>query len=111
MKKIFIISILALAVCAPLSLVAEEEKAADTYIYATYFYCDTSRQEKADELVMANTAPIWDAAVAHGPVNGWGWIAHHTGGKWRRIQYHTSNSIAGLLAAQSCDWLILIIQP
>jgi len=100
MKKYLGITIFALAISAPLSLVAEEEKPADTYIYGTYFYCDTARQEKADELVMANTAPVWDAAVADGTVTGWGWIAHHTGGKWRRIQYHTSNSIAGLLAAQ-----------
>lgn len=100
MKKFFIMSILTLAVFAPLSLSAEEEKKAESYIYGTYFYCDTARQEKADELVMANTAPVWDAAVADGTVTGWGWIAHHTGGKWRRIQYHTSDSIAGLLAAQ-----------
>jgi hypothetical protein len=90
-----------LALAAPLSLVAQEaEKPADTYIYATYFYCNTATQEQADELVMKNTAPIYDAAVADGTIKGWGWMAHHTGGKWRRVQYHSSDTVEGLLAAQ-----------
>jgi hypothetical protein len=100
MKKFLVISILAMTLSAPMMLAAEEEKAADTYIYATYFYCKTSLQEKADEIMKAHNAPVWDAAVADGTVSGWGWVAHHTGGKWRRIQYHTSGTITGLLAAQ-----------
>ena len=32
--------------------------------------------------------------------DAWGWLAHHTGGKWRRIQYHMSDSVENLLAAQ-----------
>jgi len=79
---------------------AKEEKTADRFIYATYFYCKTSAQEQADELIKANTVPFYDAAVADGTITNWGWLAHHTGGKWRRIQYHGSDSIAGLLAAQ-----------
>jgi len=100
MKRFLGISILALVIAAPLTVTAEEEKPAETYIYATYFYCKTSMQEKADELVKAHNVPHWDAAVADGTVSGWGWVAHHTGGKWRRIQYHTADSIAGVLAAQ-----------
>jgi hypothetical protein len=60
----------------------------------------TATQEQADELVMKNSAPIYDAAVADGTIKGWGWLAHHTGGKWRRIQYHASDTIEGLLTAQ-----------
>ena len=100
-KKNLCISILTLAISTPVALMAkEEEKTADRYIYATYFYCKTSAQEQADELVKANTVPVYDAAVADGTIRNWGWLAHHTGGKWRRIQYHGSDSIAGLLAAQ-----------
>jgi hypothetical protein len=90
---------LALLLVIPFSLAAEEEKK-DTYIYATYFYCDTATQEKADELVKKNTAPINDAATADGTITGWGWLAHHTGGKWRRIQYHMSDTLDGLFSAQ-----------
>lgn len=99
MKTAIVISILALA--APLGLSAQEEpQEAENYIYATYFYCDTARQGEADELVMKNTAPIYDAAVEDGTINAWGWLAHHTGGQWRRVQYHTSDTVEGLLAAQ-----------
>jgi hypothetical protein len=99
MKLVTAVSILALA--APLALAAQEaEKPAENYIYATYFYCNTATQEQADELIMKNTAPIYDAAVADGTITRWGWLAHHTGGKWRRVQYHASNSIEGLLTAQ-----------
>ncbi len=101
MKNYLGISILALAVSLPLGLAAQEEKdQAEGYFYATYFYCDTSRQEEADKLIKANTVPVWDAAVADGTIKGWGWLAHQTGGKWRRIQWHMSDSIAGLLTAQ-----------
>lgn len=100
MKKTIGISMLALALTAPMSLTAAEPEAAkDSYVYATYFYCNTSTQEKADELVAKNTYPVYDAAVADGTITGWAWMAHHTGGQWRRIQYHTSDSVAGLLTA------------
>ena len=99
MKAVTLISILILV--APLSLIAQQEPdATENYIYATYFYCDIAQEEKVDELVRKNTAPIYDAAVEDGTVNAWGWLAHHTGGQWRRIQYHTSDSVEGLLAAQ-----------
>jgi len=95
------ISILALALTAPAGLVAQEkEEAKDNYVYATYFYCNTATQEKADELVIKNVYPVYDAAVADGTINSWGWLSHHTGGQWRRIQYHSSDSVAGLLTAQ-----------
>ena len=99
-KNILWTSILTLTISTPVALMAKEEKAADNYIYATYFYCKVSAQEQADELIKANSVPVYDAAVADGTINNWGWLAHQTGGKWRRIQYHGSDSIAGLLAAQ-----------
>jgi hypothetical protein len=101
MKMSFGISLLAIALTAPVSLAAaEEEKASDTYVYSTYFYCNTSTQATADDLVEKYNYPVYDAAVADGTIKGWGWMAHHTGGKWRRVQYHTSDTLAGLLTAQ-----------
>jgi len=80
MKKSIGISILAVVLTAPMSLsAAEQEEAKDSYVYSTYFYCNTSTQEKADELIAKNTYPIYDAAVADGTITGWGWMAHHTG--------------------------------
>jgi hypothetical protein len=101
MKKTIGISILALALTAPMSLsAAEQEAAKDNYVYATYFYCNTATQEKADEIEAKYSYPIYDAAVDDGTITGWAWLAHHTGGQWRRIQYYTSNSVEGLLTAQ-----------
>ena len=95
------VTVLALAVGAPAALVAQEpEKKDETYIYATYFYCDAATQEKADELVKKNMVPVYDAAVADGTIKGWGWMSHHVGGKWRRILYRTSDSIESLLSAE-----------
>lgn len=77
--------------------VAQEK---DSYSYATYFYCDVTQQERADEIVEKLDKPIYDAAVADGSITSWGWLAHHTGGKWRRVQFHQAPSIDALLAAQ-----------
>jgi hypothetical protein len=96
------ITALSLAVGAPTSLVADEhESKEETYIYATYFYCDAANEDKADELVKKNMAPVYDAAVADGTIKAWGWMSHHIGGKWRRILYRTAGSIEGLLSGDA----------
>lgn len=94
-----IISLVALCSCAliPVTALAEDEQ--ETYIYSTYMYCDVTQQDRADEIVAAVDKPIYDAAVKDGTITGWGWLAHHTGGKWRRVRYHTAGSVEKLLAA------------
>lgn len=102
MKKFLLISTLATFLAAPFLASADEhEEKNDVFIYSTYFYCKASKEDEADELVMKNTAPIYDAAVDDGTIMSWGWVSHHTGGKWRRIQYHMSDSVESLLAAQN----------
>jgi hypothetical protein len=93
------IVVLVLAVFASTAWAQEEEKAT-TFTYATYFYCDPNGEDRADEIVKTLNAPVYDALVKEGKITGWGWLAHHTGGKWRRIQYYQAPSIAGLLDAQ-----------
>jgi hypothetical protein len=100
MQKYLIFAILALLLFTPFSVTAQEEEEQEAYIYATYFYCKTATEEKADELIKKNSAPVWDAAVEDGTITSWGWVAHHTGGKWRRIQYHMSDSLEGVLNSQ-----------
>ena len=60
-------------------------------------YCSTGGQERADEIVAQYDKPVLDKLVDEGKITGWGWLAHHTGGKWRRIRYHQSDSLAGAL--------------
>jgi hypothetical protein len=72
----------------------------ESFVYATYFYCDVAQQERADEIIEQLDKPIFDAAVAGGGISSWGWMAHHTGGQWRRVQHYSASSIDALLAAQ-----------
>ena len=82
------------------SALAQEEEGASMYTYATYFYCDVTGQERADEIVKSTNAPVYDQMVEEGKISSWGWLAHHTGGKWRRVQYHQAPSLEALLDAQ-----------
>ena len=45
-------------------------------------------------------APIYDAAVEDGTISAWGWLAHHTGARWRRALYFVAPTTRALLAAQ-----------
>ncbi len=92
---------LASLVCASWSGIAfGEDKPPESYIYSTYFKCDVTQQERADAIVKELDKPLWDAAVGDGTVSSWGWMAHQTGGHWRRAQYFVAGSVEALLAAQ-----------
>ena len=79
-----------------LSCVAQEDEPPPLYIYSTYFYCGGGPLSRVDELV-AETAPVMDKLVEDGSINGWGWYAHHTGGSWQRLSYHTASSMEQLI--------------
>lgn len=101
MNKIALLPVLSL-LALPLSVAAQEE-AAEAYTYATYFYCDTSNEAAADEWVKKHMVPAYDAAVDAGDMTAWGWMAHHAGGKWRRILYRGSTSVLGVLETQDIE--------
>ncbi len=90
--------IAAFLLCLPALAGAQEEKQT-TFVYATYFECDTSKQEIVDEIVKHVWAPAYDAAVEAGTISQWGWMAHHTGGKWRRLLYYSVPSLDALFDA------------
>lgn len=98
-RKITAIAFLIAIGVLPLTALSEEKEPTETYIYATYMYCDTTRQEEADAIIETVQKPILDAAVANGTITGWGWLAHNTGGKWRRIRYHSAHSMDAVLQA------------
>jgi hypothetical protein len=78
---------------------AQEAEPPKPYIYSTYYECPTDDQWLADEIVKAVMAPAWDAAVEGGTVTAWGWLAHHTGGTWRRAFYYVAPTLDALLDA------------
>jgi hypothetical protein len=79
---------------------AEEAETPKMFTYATYYYCDVTGQKRADEIVKKENAPVYDQMVKDGLISGWGWLAHHTGGKWRRIEYYQAPTVDALLDAQ-----------
>ena len=84
----------------PMVAGAQGEAAPQPYAYSTYFYCDVKTQERASELMKSVSAPAYDAAVKDGRLIAWGWLAHHTGGKWRRALYMVAPTLEGVFAAQ-----------
>ena len=67
--------------------------------YSTYYICDVTRQERADEIVRELLAPEINKLVESGELTGWGWSAHVIGGRFRRLMRHSGASHAGLIAA------------
>jgi hypothetical protein len=97
--KAFVSLITGLAICTLTQ--AQEEQRPESFIYATYFNCDTSKQERADEIFQQLDQPFWEGAVTDGTVTGFGYMIHKTGGKWRKVQYYRAPTIEALLAAQN----------
>ncbi len=87
------------ALCAGVASAQMDQKPAESYIYATYFECPTNDQWLADRMLEAAAQEVWDGAVEAGRITGWGWLAHNTGGKWRRALYFTAPSLDALVDA------------
>lgn len=94
MKKISILGMAALSFLWAGTTLAQEDEEPSIFTYATYLYCDTSKEDAADADV-AKGVDVMDKLVADGTLAGWGWMAHHTGGQWRRIRYHDATSLQG----------------
>ena len=104
MSRWIIFGCLLCALLLPTTAPAQEEEAATPpYVYATYFECDTAREWLADELFERHMAPHYDAAVEAGAITGWGYLGHHTGGKWRRLIYRAAPSLSKAMA--SVGWI------
>ncbi len=69
------------------------------YVYATYFECDPATEARADEIIRSTYAPHYDAAVEAGDIQGWSWLAHFVGGKWRRALVLNASDLDSLIDA------------
>jgi hypothetical protein len=96
-KRVSLLVVLAMLL-APLAARGQEKEPASVFIYATYFYCDVTGQDLVDEVAKTVYAPVYNAAVDDGTILSWGWMAHHVGGKWRRLLYRSAPSIDAVLA-------------
>ena len=76
------------------------DEPAPSYVYGTYFICDVTQQERADEIFNTLDKPFYDAAVADGSITSYSLYAHQTGGHWRRGLFFVAPTIEALLDAQ-----------
>jgi hypothetical protein len=82
----------------PLAAAAQDDEAPPKpLVYATYFECEPNDQWLADMIVETVYKPVYDAAVEDGTIIDWGWLAHHTGGTWRRGIYRIAATMEALL--------------
>ena len=84
----------------PVIAMAQEEEQEPGFVYATYMYCDLSKQWLADKVVEDAYKPVYDKMVDEGVIGAWGWLSHHTGGKWRKILYTSAPTMDALFDAQ-----------
>lgn len=100
MKRFMYALVFACLFLAPLTVSAQEEdEGPASYLYATYHYCTANGQGKADEIYEQSNKPIYEKMLADGKITAFGWLAHHTGGKWRRVGYYSAPSLDALLDA------------
>jgi len=96
----FSLSLIAvLLFCLPTVAGAQEEEKQTSFVYATYFECNDGKQWRVDEITKSVYAPVYDAAVEEGTISSWGWLAHHTGGKWNRLFYFSAPNLGALMDA------------
>ena len=91
-----LIAITALLVL-PLAAVAQDDEPEMPYVYSTYFVCDTPQEWLADMIIETVYKPVYEAAVEDGTISAWGYLGHHTGGKWRRALYRVAPTVDALL--------------
>jgi hypothetical protein len=100
MPKIKMGGLLPLAFLLSCSIaLAQNDDDAVGYAYSTYFTCNSADLGVADEIAKNVWASTYDAAVEAGDISAWGWMAHHTGGTWRRALYYVAPSMEVLLDA------------
>ena len=93
------ICILGALVAPAMSSASSQEEAGPSYAYGTYFECDPNREWLADAIVEQLYKPIYDEAVSEGVISGWGYLVHHTGGKWRRVLYRVAPTLDAAMSA------------
>jgi hypothetical protein len=98
LKGVFLLQSCLLLSVAGTARAADE--AMESYVYGTYFNCDVTRQDRADEIFKTLFQPVLDAAVADGTISSYSYYAHNTGGKWRRGIFTVGSSVQAVIDAE-----------
>lgn len=91
---------LGLALVGAGSTTAQQQQAPSAFVAATYYRCDQSRAERASEIYKTVVAPVVQKHLDAGQISAWGFLAHHTGGDWRRAEYYVGQDLGAVRAAQ-----------
>ena len=90
------------ALLCTLSFVAwAQDDVPESYTYVTYYVCDVASQSDMDEIVEQYEKPVFDNWVEEGKLTGWGYYAHYTGGRWRRLQWHAAPTLNEVINNQA----------
>jgi hypothetical protein len=85
---------------APILAVAQSKDGA-SFIYATYYHCNSATVEQADEAVSSQYSMGLNGMVTDGSVKSWGWLRKSVGGEWSRAGFLIGSSVQTLLKATS----------
>jgi len=65
-----------------------------------YMECDITDEKRADEILTAVFAPIFNQYVGKGKFTSWGWLEHVIGGKYRRLATMTAENYEDLISTR-----------
>jgi hypothetical protein len=65
-----------------------------------YYQCTVGQESQADEIFQETLSPILEGMLASGSITNWGWLAHDTGGRWRRALYFGAADLDALFSAR-----------
>ncbi len=69
--------------------------------FSVYFQCDSSREERADEIMRDVLGPIYDQQIANGGLATWSWLKHNVGGEFRRLLSTTGTDHKSIMRART----------
>jgi len=67
---------------------------------ATYYVCDASREQRANEIFVQLMAPLYKKHTDMGHLAGWAFYAHRSGGQFRRLETFSGTDHRTLLKMQ-----------
>lgn len=68
---------------------------------SVYIKCSMTGDERADEIVNKNFAPIYNEFIGEGKLTSWGWSSHVIGGEYRKLATMTAANYSDLLKARA----------
>ena len=75
--------------------------AVGTATLSAYHVCDRTREGRADEIFEEVLAPLFQKHMDMGHLSSWGFYAHRSGGKFRRLETFSGADHKTLLAMQT----------